>query len=124
MIAEKMIGVYVHAADYARQSQFDNAPVMARHALTPRLPAIHPFAPLRVFVGKKDASAWLQQVLLLSEELIACYERLAAELFLGEINQSGKSGCFSKKCLHYRSSPSALRNNGFPTGPAGNWPSS
>src|SRR2546422_4226476 len=81
MVAPEMIGVHRDRPDHSRDAQADDAPVVvwARPAAPPRLPPVHPLAPIGVFALEEHSAPGLEQVLLGREKLVAREERPPAD---------------------------------------------
>src|SRR4029077_4204382 len=91
-IADEVTGVHDDAADVSRESQADDAPVVARLAPAPRLPAVHPFPAVRVLVLPEDRPRRLEKALLRPEELVVRRDDRAADALGGEVDEIGEGG--------------------------------
>src|SRR5215813_6744816 len=87
MIAEEVVGVDVDSADLTRHPQLDDAVVMARHALPPSFPAIHPLTVVGVFVREVDSPSWFQQIFLSGKELVSSIQGHTTNSVCGQIHQ-------------------------------------
>src|SRR2546423_6389950 len=92
MIAEDMIRIEADVFDDARQSQLNHTPIISRRASAARLPTIHPFAAVSVFIWNKDSATCFQEILLLREEFIVCEQRDTADACRCQINETGGGG--------------------------------
>ena len=70
MVAKKMVGINIYARYLSACSQLNYAPVMAFGSFTAAFPAIHPLAPIGVFIHNKNAPAWFEQIFLFSKEIV------------------------------------------------------
>ena len=82
MIAQEVIRIGVDLLDNAAQSQLDNTPIVSGSAPAARLPSIHPFAAVGIFVRDENSPARFQKVLLLREELIVRQQDRSAQEFV------------------------------------------
>jgi hypothetical protein len=89
-VADEVMGVDVHAVDAAARAQTDHAPIVARGAASPGLPAVHPLAARGVLVGDERGAARLQQVLLGGEELVVDDQDLPSEAQGREVGKLGE----------------------------------
>src|SRR3954453_9797074 len=106
MIAEKMIRIDVDLFDHATEAELEDTPVITGRAAAARLPPVHPFAALGVFVGNENSAAGFEQVFLPGKELIIRDQCLSADTARSQINQSRRrSRCW------IRSAHDASRND-------------
>ena len=92
VVALEVARVDDDAVDRAGKAQADQAPVVSRRAPAPRLPAVHPLAPVGVLVLAEDRPLGLDEVLLAGEELVVGGDRRAAQALRSEIRKVGESG--------------------------------
>ena len=92
MIAEEMIRIDVDVFDDATHSQLNHTPIISRRASAARLPTIHPFAAVSVFIWNKDSATCFQEILLLREEFIVREQRDTADACRCQINETGGRG--------------------------------
>lgn len=70
----------------ARPRQSHNTPVVARPALSPRLPAIHPLAVGVVLAGNELRRLGIQHALAVGEEVVAAIQRHGAQARVGKVH--------------------------------------
>ncbi len=87
-ISEEVTGIDIDGADHTRESQADDAPVVTGRALAARLPTVHPFSAVGVFVWNEDRFGGFEQVFFWREEVVTRCERDAADEFGSEIDQA------------------------------------
>ncbi len=92
IVAAEERGVDDHAAHDPRGAQAQDAPVVARFAPAPGLPAVHPLAAIGVLALAPHRGRLLDQVLLGREEVVVGGEDGAAQSFGGEVRKRQEVG--------------------------------
>src|ERR1041384_2573978 len=87
VVATEETGIDDDATNNAWQAESNDAPIEAGCSPPAALPAIHPLAPIRVFVRNKDRRTGLKKVLLGRKKIIIRHKHRATEWFRGKIDQ-------------------------------------
>ena len=74
-------------ANNSRQSQANDAPVVARRASPPRFPPIHPLAAIGEFALDENGLRFLQQIFFGREKVVVSFNDRAAQPFGGKIGK-------------------------------------
>ena len=92
MIAKEMVRIDVDLLDDSAQSQLDDTPIMAGRAAAARLPSVHPFTVVGIFIWNENSATRFQEILLLREELVVRENRIAADLCRCQIDKTSGGG--------------------------------
>src|SRR5450432_4683706 len=86
IVTFEVAGIDIHAPNNSRQTQAYNAPIKPWRAAPARLPAVHPFAEIGIFVFDENRRASLEQVLFRGKEFVIGKQHRSTKSLCGQID--------------------------------------